>query len=69
MGVEDAARRDHEVVQVKLVRAIVVDARDAAMRDWETLHTDDGSLSAQFEHTVVVTHGRPQILTLAAARG
>ncbi|MCW2922612.1 MAG: hypothetical protein JWM98_16, partial [Thermoleophilia bacterium] len=25
--------------------------------------TSDGSLSAQFEHTVVVTRGRPIILT------
>ncbi len=31
--------------------------------DGWTISTDDGSLSAQFEHTVVVTRGRPIILT------
>jgi methionyl aminopeptidase len=37
--------------------------------DGWTLRTADGSLSAQFEHTVVVTAGRPLVLTesLAAA--
>jgi methionyl aminopeptidase len=28
-----------------------------------TLRTVDGSLAAQFEHTMVVTHGRPLVLT------
>ena len=32
-------------------------------RDGWTLHTDDGSISAQFEHTMVVTKGRPLVLT------
>lgn len=31
--------------------------------DGWTLHTADGSLSAQFEHTIVVTAGRPLVLT------
>jgi methionyl aminopeptidase len=31
--------------------------------DGWTISTSDGSLSAQFEHTVVVTHGRPIVLT------
>lgn len=31
--------------------------------DGWTISTDDGSLSAQFEHTVVATRGRPLILT------
>lgn len=31
--------------------------------DGWTLHTDDGSLSAQFEHTMVVTKGKPLVLT------
>jgi len=31
--------------------------------DGWTISTDDGSLSAQFEHTLVVTRGRPIILT------
>ena len=35
----------------------------AATRDGLTLRTADGSLAAQFEHTVVVTHGRPLVLT------
>lgn len=30
-----------------------------------TLHTADGSLSAQFEHSLVIRRGRPLILTLA----
>jgi methionyl aminopeptidase len=31
--------------------------------DGWTLRTPDGSLSAQFEHTIVVTQGRPLVLT------
>jgi methionyl aminopeptidase len=31
--------------------------------DGWTLRTDDGSLAAQFEHTIVVTRGRPLVLT------
>ena len=31
--------------------------------DGWTLHTDDGSISAQFEHTMVVTNGKPLVLT------
>jgi methionyl aminopeptidase len=31
--------------------------------DGWTLRTDDGSLAAQFEHTIVVTSGRPLVLT------
>jgi methionyl aminopeptidase len=34
--------------------------------DGWTLRTPDGSLSAQFEHTVVVTKGRPLVLTAPA---
>jgi|WetSurMetagenome_2_1015567.scaffolds.fasta_scaffold00186_35 methionyl aminopeptidase len=34
-------------------------------RDKWTVRTADGSLSAQFEHTVLVTEGEPEILTLA----
>ena len=42
---------------------------DVAVEDADgwTLRTPDGSLSAQFEHTVVVTHGRPLVLTATAA--
>jgi methionyl aminopeptidase len=32
-------------------------------RDGWTLRTNDGSVAAQFEHTIVVTHGRPLVLT------
>ena len=35
-------------------------------RDGWTLRTPDGSLSAQFEHTIVVTDGRPLVLTASA---
>ena len=41
---------------------VAVEARDG----W-TLRTPDGSLSAQFEHTIVVTHGRPLVLTATTA--
>jgi methionyl aminopeptidase len=33
-----------------------------------SISTDDGSLSAHFEHTVAVTDGEPRILTLAGVR-
>jgi methionyl aminopeptidase len=33
-------------------------------RDGWTVRTDDGSLSAQFEHTIAITDGEPQVLTL-----
>jgi methionyl aminopeptidase len=33
-----------------------------------SISTDDGSLSAHFEHTVAVTEGGPRILTLAGVR-
>ncbi len=32
--------------------------------DGWTLRTDDGSLVAQFEHTMVVTNGQPLVLTI-----
>lgn len=32
-------------------------------RDGWTLRTNDGSLAAQFEHTVVVTQGQPLVVT------
>jgi methionyl aminopeptidase len=34
-------------------------------RDGWTLRTTDGSLAAQFEHTIVVTNGQPLVLTAA----
>jgi methionyl aminopeptidase len=65
-GVEDA--RDRTVLWEGLVLAIepflspsatyAVDGDDG----W-TLLTNDGSLCAQFEHTVIVTNGRPIVLT------
>ena len=33
-------------------------------RDGWTARTKDGSLAAHFEHTVLVTNGEPEILTL-----
>lgn len=68
-GVED--RRDRTVLWEGLVIAIepflstgatsVVEAEDG----W-TLRTPDGSRTAQFEHTVVVTQGEPLVLTRSA---
>lgn len=65
-GVEDP--RDRTTLWEGLVLAIepflstgathAVDAEDGY-----TLRSPDGSLVAQFEHTVVVTHGRPLVLT------
>jgi methionyl aminopeptidase len=62
------APRDDTVLWEGLVLAIepflstgashAVEARDG----W-TLRTADGSLAAQFEHTVVVTRSRPLVLT------
>jgi methionyl aminopeptidase len=69
-GVED--RRDRTVLWEGLVIAIepflstgatsVIEAADG----W-TLRTPDGSVTAQFEHTVVITHGEPLVLTASAA--
>jgi methionyl aminopeptidase len=33
--------------------------------DGWTYRTQDGSLAAHFEHTVVITHGQPVLLTAA----
>ena len=33
-----------------------------AANDW-TVYTDDGSLSAQWEHTILITENGPEILT------
>jgi methionyl aminopeptidase len=35
--------------------------------DGWTVKTNDGALAAQFEHTVVVTRGRPLLLTAGRA--
>lgn len=37
--------------------------RSVTAADGWTLTTPDGSLSAQYEHTIVITHGRPIVLT------
>ncbi|MGH8022142.1 MAG: M24 family metallopeptidase, partial [Limisphaerales bacterium] len=37
------------------------------LKDGWTVVTQDGSLSAHFEHTVLVTDGQPEILTCAPA--
>jgi methionyl aminopeptidase len=34
-------------------------------RDGWTIRTDDGSLSAHYEHTIVITRGEPVLLTAA----
>ena len=33
-----------------------------AANDW-TVYTDDGSLSAQWEHTILITENGPEVLT------
>jgi methionyl aminopeptidase len=38
-------------------------AKVKMLRDGWTVVTQDGSLSAHFEHTVLVTDGEPEILT------
>jgi methionyl aminopeptidase len=35
------------------------------LRDGWTVVTADGSLAAHYEHTVLVTNGKPELLTLA----
>jgi methionyl aminopeptidase len=46
-----------------MVNAGAAATRLDAVDGW-TVRTDDGSLSAQFEHTIVITDGEPQVLTL-----
>ena len=41
-------------------------ARAVTARDGWTIRTSDGSLAAHYEHTIVVTRGRPVVLTEAA---
>ncbi len=36
------------------------------LKDWAIIHTRDGALSAQWEHTVLVTDGGCEVLTLRA---
>jgi methionyl aminopeptidase len=40
--------------------------RTVTDRDGWTVRTSDGSLAAHFEHTIVITRGRPMLLTAAA---
>jgi methionyl aminopeptidase len=69
-GIEDP--RDRTVLWEGLVIAIEpflsLSATHAVEADdgW-TLRTNDGSLAAQFEHTVVVTKGKPIVVTASAA--
>ncbi|MCW2924174.1 MAG: methionine aminopeptidase type [Thermoleophilia bacterium] len=47
------------------IEPIIAESTEVTVKEADgwTLATSDGSLSAQFEHTVVVTRGRPIILT------
>jgi methionyl aminopeptidase len=68
-GVED--RGDRTVLWEGLVLAIEPFLSTGATyavgaADGWTLRLPDGSLVAQFEHTVVVTHGAPRVLTRAS---
>jgi methionyl aminopeptidase len=65
-------RRDRTMLTEGLVIAIEPFLTTGAKHvvqcaDGWTLRTPDGSLGAQFEHTVVVTRGEPIVLTAAAA--
>ena len=65
-GVDD--RRDRTILWEGLVLAVEPFLADGARSadegpDGWTLFTDNGGLSAQFEHTIVVTHGVPLVLT------
>jgi methionyl aminopeptidase len=69
-GVED--RRDRTVLWEGLVIAVEPFLSTGATSvvtdaDGWTLRTPDGSVTAQFEHTIVVTHGEPLVLTASAA--
>ena len=69
-GIEDP--RDRTVLWEGLVLAIEPFLSTGARRsrpgdDGWTLHTEDGSAVAQFEHTVVVTAGAPLVLTESSA--
>ena len=70
-NVED--RRDRTVLWEGLVLAVEpflsVSATSAhTTRDGWTLRSADGSLTAQFEHTIVVTRGEPLVMTASAPR-
>jgi methionyl aminopeptidase len=39
-------------------------AETVTLKDKWTVVTEDGKLSAHFEHSIVVTEGEPEILTL-----
>jgi methionyl aminopeptidase len=65
-GVDDG--RDHTILWEGLVLAVEPFLADGARSadegpDGWTLFTDNGGLSAQFEHTIVVTNGAPLVLT------
>jgi methionyl aminopeptidase len=68
-SVEDVT--DRTVLHEGLVLAVEPFLATGGTHAWQdedgwTLRTDDGSLAAQFEHTIVVTGGRPLVLTASA---
>jgi methionyl aminopeptidase len=70
-SVEDPA--DRTVLWEGLVLAVEPFLSTGGTHAWTgadgwTLRTDDGSLAAQFEHTIVVTSGRPLVLTAGDAQ-
>jgi methionyl aminopeptidase len=72
LGIED--RGDETVLWEGLVLAIEPFLSTGATYavtgdDGWTLRTPDGSLAAQYEHTLVVTRGRPLVLTASDASG
>ena len=52
---------------VLTIEPIICAGRDAVVQDGDgwTIRTRDGSLAAHHEHTLVITRGRPQLLTAA----
>jgi methionyl aminopeptidase len=69
-GVDDG--RDRTILWEGLVLAVEPFLADGGRSadegpDGWTLFTDNGGLSAQFEHTIVVTHGAPLVLTGSAS--
>lgn len=63
-------RRDRAVLTEGLVIAVepmiaAGSGRVAETGDGWTIRTADGSMAAHFEHTIVITRGRPLLLTAA----
>jgi methionyl aminopeptidase len=66
--VAENRQRLHDGLVIALEPIIAMGTgRAVAAADGWTTRTVDGSLSAHYEHTIVVTRGRPVVLTTIAA--